>query len=345
MSKNKQSKLKPRVNKLSFLEKNSYFSMLRWKRAICIITLLIVPFTLTSCGSGASQTFAGGGISGTGISAGRVTGFGSLIVNGTRINTDVAQFIVDGNQNATQSDIEIGMKVVIRTANGVATTVRYESEVAGPLELVNPGNQLLVLEVMGQTVNVDSLAGTTEFKGFNVLADLQAHINEDVQVSGLFNADGDIHASFIELVTQPLQSNKVKGTVESLDTISKRFKLSQLIVDYSGIPDPGIQDGSFVKVEGNYQGILRLLATKLEMDTASPSANPDWNMEIEGIITLAPPSTPINEFELNGRRVQTNAQTIFQGVNPFNITLNVRVTVRGALDNNGMIIASEVEFH
>lgn len=315
-----------------------------------MVIMLGLPFILTSCGNGGGYagggiggtgSYAGGGIGGTGTYSGPVTAIGSVTVNGTKINTDSAQFTVDGITNATLNDIEIGMKVVIETANGMAETVVYESEVAGPVEMVNVGDK--ILEVMGQTVYVDSLAGTTTFQGFIDLANLQ--VGDEVTVSGLFDADGNIHAGFIELVTLPLQIDRVKGGVQSLDTEGRIFKLSQLTVDYNGIQDPGLQNGSFVNVEGDYQGNLTLFATTLDSDTPAPPANPGWDMDIEGIITLAPPDTPSNEFELNGQRVQINGQTTFASGTAGDIAINVRVTVKGTVNDSGVLIAGKVEFH
>lgn len=318
----------------------------RWKSLIFAVLLLGFPLGLTSCGSGPAgggtgPFAAGGGIGGTGLYAGQVTGFGSLFVNGSEINTDAAQFIVNGNPNATQGDIAIGMKVVIETAGGAAKTVVYEPEVAGTVELVNVGDKLL--EVMGQTVYVDRFAGPTTFKGVVDISGLRA--GDDVMVSGLFDADGDLHASFVELAAPPLQTNKVKGVVRSLDPIVKTFKLSQLVVDYPSLPDPGIRGGSFVKVEGSYQGNLNLIAAKIEVDTPAPAASPGWYVELEGIVTKVPPGTPPGEFELNGQSVRTDAGTRFTSGAAADIALNRRVTVRGAADNGGTIIADQVEFH
>jgi len=323
---------------------------IRWKWTLCAVILLIFPFAFTSCGGSGSKS-AGGGISGTGVDgtelySGQITGFGSVIVNGTAVNTDTAQFTFDGNQNATQSNLAIGMKVTIEAVNKTSTTVVYESEAAGPLDMVNPGDKKL--EVMMQTVYVDSLIAATTFKGVGGIADLQSHINEDVLVSGFFDADGDIYAAFIELVTTPLLSYRLKGSVESLESGKKTFKLSQLVVDYSGAQDPGIQDGSFVKIEGSLatvSGNLTLIASKLEIDTPAPPSNPGWEMDIEGIITgpglvIADPA----DFELNGLRVQTGAGTTYTNGTAADIAINKRVEVEGTVDSNGILIAAKVEF-
>ncbi|MCU7855552.1 MAG: hypothetical protein KZQ79_07650, partial [Candidatus Thiodiazotropha sp. (ex Lucinoma borealis)] len=51
--------------------------------------------TLYSCGGGGGSQVADGGIGGTGVSMGRVTGFGSIFVNGIEFETDNASFTVN----------------------------------------------------------------------------------------------------------------------------------------------------------------------------------------------------------------------------------------------------------
>jgi len=70
---------------------------------------------------------AGGGIDGTGImSAGVVSAFGSIVVNGTEFDTSKAPVIINGKQvgvgdDVVRSNLEIGM--VVRVEGRIKETV------------------------------------------------------------------------------------------------------------------------------------------------------------------------------------------------------------------------------
>jgi len=102
---------------------------------------------LNSCGGGGGMT-AGSGIDGTGImSAGVVSAFGSIIVNGTEFDTSNAVVVVKGEEigvgdDDVQANLEIGMVVTVEgrikeDGSAVADRVIYSSNVAGPVESVS----------------------------------------------------------------------------------------------------------------------------------------------------------------------------------------------------------------
>ena len=83
-----------------------------------LILLSLFCLLLTSCKGGGSNS-AGGGIDGTGImSAGVVSAFGSIIVNGTEFDTSTAAIIINGVEVGVGDDfvldnLEIGMVVTV----------------------------------------------------------------------------------------------------------------------------------------------------------------------------------------------------------------------------------------
>ncbi|MFQ5901245.1 MAG: DUF5666 domain-containing protein [Thermodesulfobacteriota bacterium] len=311
--------------------------MFSWKWAGFAALLLVIPFTIISCGGEDSDT-AGGGIGGTGIYTGVVSGFGSVFVNGIEFDTTGTLFTVDGNSNATEDDLAIGMKVELEAINGKAETVLFEPEVKGLIsDMSTAANNRF--EVLGQTIIVNS---ATIFKGQGINDLMDLLIDDYVRVSGLFDADGNIVATFIELEEQASQQTvKVKGTISAHNSVNMTFVINNLTVNYSGIPDPpAIDDGSFVEVKGNLVG-SSLVATELELKNPGPPANPGQQMEVEGIITLV---TSSNDFEVNGQSVQTNSLTIFKNGTPADIAVNIRIDVEGTVDGNNILIADEVEF-
>jgi len=117
----------------------------RTNKLIAAIGLLVMCSSLLvacggSSGGGSSDTVAG--IGGTGIVSGKITGFGSVHVNGGKFEIDTSRFDVDGDTGANQDDLALGMVVQLRveTENGVFTNkaieVVYDDEVEGPVTSV-----------------------------------------------------------------------------------------------------------------------------------------------------------------------------------------------------------------
>jgi hypothetical protein len=177
-----------------------------------LILPLLASLLMAGCGGGDSFSVAEGGIGGTGISTGTVTGIGSVTVNGVKFNTDNAAIYIEGvrvdDPNLADGD-ELSLRgfgfnegQVVRVVGsfnddgktGTAEAVYYNDSIEGPVEDVNPidpSTQELV--VMGQTVIVDS---QTKPVGVNLVT----FNNDDlVEVSGLRDDLGRVHASYVEI--------------------------------------------------------------------------------------------------------------------------------------------------
>ena len=97
------------------------------------------------------------GIERLGVSTGVVTGFGSIFVNGDRIDTTGAEFTIDDSPGS-QDDLSVGDVVIVTFDPAAATpsadTVFANEIVEGPIDSIN----LLLgqLVVAGQLVRVDA---------------------------------------------------------------------------------------------------------------------------------------------------------------------------------------------
>ena len=153
---------------------------------------------------------AGGGVSGTGVSTGSITGFGSVFMNGMEFFTDsnvgpgfVTKKTFMGMDNSSMADrdlFRVGMVVTIRHGanDNDARQIDYQDNLQGRIAAKNSGVENTVT-VLGQTVVVSDAA---------VFASL--NLNEIVEVSGfvdsarpysrvlhrhgaLLHDDGDVH--------------------------------------------------------------------------------------------------------------------------------------------------------
>ncbi|MEM7257725.1 MAG: hypothetical protein AAF404_10085 [Pseudomonadota bacterium] len=136
----------------------------------------------------------GGGIGGTGkqvtsdgVVIGVVDGFGSVIINDTRYETDLAAVLIDGNAGLL-TDLKIGMKVRARisTRDKRADEIHYQPNVSGPVSFADPDTN--TFEIFGQAIQVTDETVLDELTP--VLQDLQqlrltgAFWSESVLVTG-----------------------------------------------------------------------------------------------------------------------------------------------------------------
>ena len=121
---------------------------------------LATALLLTACGGGGGSSDGGiggtgggggGGIGGTGVAYGTITGFGSVWVNGVRYESGSTVFKRD-DDNASQSDLRVGMVARVEGSGTTATTISVDSALKGRVEAVS-GDRFTV---MGQTVQADA---------------------------------------------------------------------------------------------------------------------------------------------------------------------------------------------
>jgi hypothetical protein len=313
---------------------------------------------LTGCSGGSSggSSSAGGGNSAppsaevAAVSAGSVTGFGSIFVNGVEIETASSAFEID-DRPGSEDELEVGDVVVVTldpdAAVPTATKVFADESVEGPVDSVDTLAGLLV--VAGQTVRADA---DTSFDDNISPASLQGLVAGDfVEVSGFFDAAGDIRATRIE--RHLAGEVEVHGFVSNL--AGSTFNINALVVDFSSaliddrFPGGMISDGDFVEVKGTDFGMDgELLATEVEPDGLGVAADDDLDLdqfdevevEIEGFITRFGSAT---DFDVSTFPVTTNGQTLYEGGTAADLAENVKVEVEGELNAAGVLVAAKVD--
>ena len=317
------------------------------KLPACLMVLLLSLF-LHACG-GAGLTVADGGISGTGITMGRITKFGSIYVNGIKFNVDQASFIRDGNPASDQSEFSVGEYVVIkgfvdRTGlTGIASEVVFEDIVEGAVTHATSDN--LSIEVLGQTILTDA---STQFHGFAQLSDLVA--GNIVEVSGLKNAEGLITATSIKLkqsdFVPSVSQNELKGTVTELDTVNQTFLIKNIVIDYSqaefqGFAGTQLKDGQFIEAKSNTMVIGNTLqADQIKLEKEYQEVIQNTKLKVEGIVTRF---NSIKDFDVNGIPVTTNQNTQYKKGTIADVVLNAEVDVKGKVGKTGVLLAAEIE--
>ena len=327
------------------------------KRRINIFLTLATATLVMSCGGGGGSSGGGTepGIDRLGVASGVVSGFGSIFVNGVEFDTDSAEFEVDDDSvGSGQDDLNVGDTVIVTfdpdVAGNVAETVFSDDAVEGPIDSIDlAGGQLVVA---GQMVLVDAATSFDDSIPTASLAGLT--VGDFVEVNGLFDSNGDIRATRIELSDGEVE---VHGVIELLDTDAQTFSINDLVVDYGTMPAviddnfPGgmFANGDFAEVKGPNPGPNSpLLATKVEAEGLGLEAGDGQNfddfdeveVELEGFITRFASAT---DFDVSGFPVTTNSSTQFEGGGAGDLALNVKVEVEGDLNGNNVLVADEVD--
>lgn len=302
-------------------------------------SLLALLVLVASCGGGGSVV-AEGGIGGTGISYGKITGFGSVISNGVTFNTENATFTKD-DLSVTQADLRVGMVVSIQGeiddngTTGTADSVTYFNILKGPVQGAPGANSFVA---MGQTIIVD---GLTKYEPNTItIADLNN--NDVVEISGFYRADGSILATYVEFKAGYAGEYEIIGEVSNI-VIDTSFDIGapgSLQVNVTSTT--GLQTGDLVKAEGT------IVAGELNATSVNPlnkglELEDADDAELEGVATTACGATAPCSFEINFVTVNVSTATQVKGGLVDAIQPGVRLEVEGELVN-GVINAREVEF-
>ena len=301
-------------------------------------------------GCGAAGSLAGGGIGGSGLSSGSISGFGSIFVTGTEYDTSGSSVTLE-RVASPASALRVGMVVVVegeRSASGTtgtAQTVTYDDEIEGPIGAITVLSiDEKQLAILGQTVTIErnltrfDASGGVALPSFDTIA-----VNDLVEVSG-FRRAADIQATYIERkgIAGATPAVELKGTVAGV--AGQSFTLGAILVNWSSattlsnLPSGGPTNGDFVEVEGTLTNATTVQAARIERE--SPFSGNIDDFEIEGAVTQF---TSLSSFRVDGQLVNAGGAGVqFEPANPAFVRDGVRVEVEGELVN-GTLIAEEVK--
>jgi hypothetical protein len=302
--------------------------------------------SITSCSdtAGGGTQVAEGGISGTGISSGSITGFSSVIVNGRKLEVDNQTEIFVDEQSATETDLRVGYVIRVEADfdNNSADRIDYVETVRGPLialPVFNPDTLVGSFSLLGQSVVTNSV---TLFDELLELTSL--NIGDVLEVSGVRDSSGAIIARYLSLKTAPTEY-RVLGIVANVTETT--FDIGNLSVDYSGADiselDGGIENGAELRVKGpatSYESAANtFLATKITPSSLKVDLVSGDDIELEGAIT---DFQSISSFEVNGKTVDASG-AIFENGNAEELKLDLLVEVEGSVDTPDILNASRIK--
>jgi hypothetical protein len=309
----------------------------------CVVTS---AFVLVACGGGSGNNVAGIDRTGAPVIAsyGTVSAFGSVVVNGVHFDTTQASVTIDGATGAV-TDLAIGDVVLVKgTLNsngttGVATSVSFQTEVAGPISSLNTAGASFV--VLGRLVHVT--ADTSFDAGIAPAALATLAVNDVVEVSGLVRADDSIDATRIARLPAGADY-QASGVAANAQPTLHSFAIGPLSVTYSsavvsGIAGGIVNNGQRVRVRGTLAGGV-FVASRVSADQNQLAGASGERRDVEGVITRFASAT---DFDVSGLTVTTNGQTAFEDGSAADLGLAVKVEAEGTLNGSGVLVASKIE--
>lgn len=295
---------------------------------------------IASCG-GAGDTGGGlaeGGIGGTGISRGSVTGFGSIVVNGRHFEVESAEITLNGETIGTQDDLDVGYVVRVDGGldDGIADSVRFDADVIGPVEgapVLLPEGAGVELTVMQQTVRVTA---TTVLEGVDAAENVGDGTR--VLVSGYRDSADVLVATHLQ-VGPAGTGEQIVGVVDV--TRSNDFLINGLRVISPEEPEVGER----VIVRGDYDptvGVQALTPTS-PIERVEELTVVGSEIELEGIVDTFVDNS---NFTVDGVPVDADGAEIVDATGadaPNGIAEDVEVEVEGRIDSFGILVAQRVE--
>lgn len=302
----------------------------------------LVLLTMVSCGGGSDV--AGGGIGGTGISQGPITGFGSVIVNGIKFEDIGAAIEVEDVSDRPRTDLKVGMVVKIAWERDTAGTYTAKSIVYGD-DVQGPVSSIVVdvvgdatFTVLGQRV-ITHPASTVFDGAVDAAALADGNI---VEVSGLKDIAGVLHATRVEFksaVAGAGETFELKGVVAGLDSVAKTFTLGTVIVNYGVLAAPAA--GACVEVKST-AGVVsgQLIASTIEVDDdCTHGGSEGQEIGVKGFPSAI--DTTANTFMMHDQSVSYTDAAFVPGINETALSSAVIIEVEGVL-SNGVLIAKKI---
>ncbi|MBT2151597.1 hypothetical protein KKI34_07160 [Pseudoalteromonas tetraodonis] len=298
------------------------------KSTVKLISLSAISLALCACGSSSSSNK-------TNVIS-KVNNFPSVIIgqvsevtsNAITINSHTvpassAKVELDGN-NASLSDIKVGMYIEVETNGSQATEIEYDPLLKGPVYIDGD-----TLSIAGITLNN---AQNTNFSQGELL-----------EVSGYIDSTNSIAVTYQAVISNSQEELELLGNISNLNTQSGTFNLGNLLINYQQAEVEGaLNNGQFVEVEG----VLNeghIIATEVDAEQ-NLNFNDDTQTELEGVITFVNNDETL--ITINSKwQVAINDQTQFEDGTATNLVTGQWVEVDAQWQqNNNQLLATNIEF-
>jgi len=309
------------------------------------LTQCLVALAIGGCTEGPQVAgIEGSGINNSGAVAtvataayGRISGLGSIVVNGVHYDTTDAKVAINGREG-TAADLVAGQIVNIAATlsstsatTGDADTIVVEYAVAGPIQLIDiPANSVVVL---GQTVH---LADSTYDTSIPQQAISGLSAGDSVSVSGFRDQQNRIIASWIGRLGDD-ESLVARGVISNLEPFVS-FDINGLHIEYAGV-SADLTNGSVVDVRGSSldAGTNTLVADEVRLRPTDVIAQAGDYVDLEGYVTDIE-SSETQDLEIAGLPITLTDATRIDG----QLSTDTRAEAKGILAADGVLLANRI---
>ena len=286
---------------------------------------------------------SGVGSGGTGVSSasavgiGSADGFGSVIVNGVRYNTDNA---VINLQDAAELQLGISVKVTGPVNGnftaGTATSVESAAELRGAVSNINLTSDTFSL--LGTLVSTDAETVWADASGLSGIA-----AGSTVQVWGLPAAPGMLRATRIAQVASGA-TLIATGTVQKLDKNAGVLSIGALNVNYAnalfagGLDAATLANGTIVRVRGSGLSSSGALTATVIQSWYALAQTAGQTAALDGVVT---DYAGLASFKVLGVPVNAGAAQITGGPNS-SIGNGVKLEIAGTF-SGGVLRATKLK--
>ena len=317
--------------------------------AALALSALLLSVLLTSCGGGGTYASNGGvGTGGTGISMGTVTGFGSVVVDGTSYNSATPNYFAGNDQSeaaqAPSTAVGLGDQLQVQLdSQGNPTTVLIEPDLMGAIANFDPSGSGFTVNGVAVRVNANPAEGPMTY--YTGLSGYQGLSNGmQVGVHGSYGVDasgqGYIQATLIEQLPATNPVARVTGVVSKLNPGTGSFQIGSTVVQMgaSTAVEPSqasLANGQLVNVWSRTQPSGNVIAADLIRIRTLRGVT--GTVQVGGLVA----ALSANGFQVAGIPVDASDASLTSVVQ--GLTLGQYVVVQGQADGtSGVVKASSI---
>lgn len=283
--------------------------------------------------------------------AGTVTGFGSVIIDGVRVdNRGILALLEDANGVPGNVELKIGQSVEIR----------HDGTLKAKQVLVTPAMQGVIsaidlaantMKVLGLTVviNTDRASGpVTVFEAPYTFA--SAKPGDGVEIHGILKTDaaGKVQIQATRIEKETLDTiHKLRGKVSALSAGASTFKIGDLTINYQNVPvmpaSTPLSNGAEVVVSISASasfadGVVKATAVKVKNHR---DEHRDTEAQLRGIVSNV--NLSAKTFSLDGLQIDASEATFNHAGKSFaDLTTGAYVRVKGVFQTDGSVKAKSI---
>ena len=283
--------------------------------------------------------------------AGTVTGFGSIIIDGVRIDDrGIIAMTEDANGAVGKVELKIGQSVEIQHDGKLkAKQVLVVPAMQGVISAVDPAAS--TMKVLGMTVaiNTDRASGpVTVFEAPYTFAN--AKTGDGVEIYGILKTDaaGKIQIQATRIEKETLGTiHKLRGKVAGLSTATSTFKIGDLTINYQNVPvtpaSASLSNGADVVVSipasaSLAGGAVTVTAVKVKNHR---DESRDTEAQLRGIVSNV--NISAKTFSLDGLQINAaEAKFDHDGKSFADLSIGAYVRVKGVFQTDGSVNARSI---